>query len=73
MTEKLNILLNVDSTDFCIESNINFRVPSHELYAQVWHHPNGQRFASCLHTAWGEHALTDAVLWLSEHLAPHFS
>jgi len=68
MNEQLNIVLNVDGTNYCIETNLNLRAKPHELYAQIWHHVDGHMLADHVHTERGPHALTDAVLWLSDLL-----
>lgn len=65
---QLNMLLRIEGTDYFIETNLNLKSNSNELYAQVWYHPSVQSMANCLHTSWGEHAITDAVLWISEYM-----
>jgi len=66
MEEELNICLHVEGKpQLVIESNINFRPKDDCLYAQVWQLGNPNKL---LKSYGGRHALTDAVLHLSELL-----
>jgi hypothetical protein len=73
MTEKLNIVLHLEGEPYLvIETNLNCR-PTTEagIYAQVWRLPEDtETFKPNKHlkTYYGRHALTDAVLYLSELL-----
>lgn len=73
MPDQSNIVLHAEGKpEIVIETNLNLMPAAREtLYAQVWACPDPYPFGvnnKLLKTFYGDHCLTDAVLYLSELL-----
>ena len=66
MTDK-TMLLKVDGTDYCLETNLNLTDKPSEYYCQIWL-DDGRDIPKFVHWTRGEYAITDAVLWLNDYL-----